>query len=250
MQALLRLVERRSEAKDNKLQIPEVEKKEFTEATGRVWDDCDKLIVLAKEGVPGYVVRKSKQWLELMKDAVKELEEWDPEEDVDDNDLFGDESSDNEAPASSSETTHDDDRAAISAGVKVQALKVLSRIPQSIHVVIKQRLEKRINDQQISGNETARLGTILKQTRQISELIDESAEGMYMGDLESCLKKAGKARAITIQVVESVSQSASEIETKEDKYVKRALEWIQQVDPGGVPQGQKTALTSRPKMIV
>lgn len=247
LQALLRLVQRRSEVKDNKTEIPDLEKKEVTEATGRVWDDCDKLIVLAKEGVPGYVVRKSKQWLELMKDAVKELEEWDPEEDVDDDDLFGDEFGGNEAPASSSETIDDDDRAAISAGVKVQALKVLSRIPQSIHVVIKQRLEKRDPVQQLSTNETTQLGMILKQTRQISELIDESAEGMYLGDLERCLKKAGEARAVTIQVVESVAQPTSETESKEDKYVKRALEWIQQVDPGGVSQG-KAVLTSRPKV--
>ncbi|KEF59097.1 uncharacterized protein A1O9_03941 [Exophiala aquamarina CBS 119918] len=247
MQALLRLVQRRNEVKYNKIEISEAEKKEFTEATGRVWDDCDKLIELAKEGVPGYVVRKSKQWLELMKDAVKELEDWDPQEDVNDNDLFGDESGDDEAPGSSADRTSDDDRAAISAGVKIQALKVLSRIPQSIHVVIKQRLEKRGNELQITANETTQLDTILKQTRQISELIDESAEGMYLGDLERCLKKAGEARAITIQVVESVAEPTSEDETKEDKYVKRALEWIQQVDPGGVSQ-KKVVLTSRPKV--
>lgn len=247
LQGLLRLVQRRSEVKNNQAEISELEKKEFTETTGRVWDDCDKLAVLAKEGVPGYVVRKSKQWLELMKDAVKELEDWDPQEEVDDNDLFGDESSDDEAPGSSDETTDDDDRVAISTGVKIQALKVLSRIPQSIHVVIKQRLEKHGNDQQLSTNENTRLGTILLQTRQISELIDESAEGMYLGDLERCLKKAGEARAITIQVVESVAQPISEVETKEDKYVQRALQWIQQVDPGDVSR-ENTVLTNRPKV--
>lgn len=247
MQALLRLVQRRSEAQNNKAEISASEKKEFTEATGRVWDGCDKLISLAKEGVPGYVVRKSKQWLEVMKDAVKELEEWDPEEEVDDNDLFGEESSNDEASASADDTAEDDDRAAISAGVKVQALKVLSRIPQSIHVVIKQRLEKRAGAQEPSANEITHFGTILKQTRQISELIDESAEGMYLGDLERCLKKAGEARAITIQVVESVAHPTSEAETKEDKYVQRALDWIQKVEPGELLQ-ENTVLTLRPKV--
>lgn len=246
MQALLRLVQRRSEAPNQKAEMSAPEKKQFTEATGRVWDGCDKLIVLAKEGVPGYVVRQSKQWLELMKDAVKELEEWDPEEEVDDNDLFGEESSDDEASGSTGETADDDDRAAISAGVKVQALKVLSRIPQSIHVVIKQRLEKWTNNQEPSTDDITQLGTILQQTRRISELIDESAEGMYLGDLELCLKKAGEARAITIQVVESVAKPTSEVETKEDKYVQRALEWMQKVEAGDVLQ-ENTVLTIRPK---
>ncbi|KAK5251875.1 hypothetical protein LTR40_011334, partial [Exophiala xenobiotica] len=217
------------------------QKQAFTEATGRVWDDCDKLALLAKEGVPGYVVRKSKQWLDLMKDAVKEFEEWDPEENLDEDDPFGESLSDDEHNDESDEAD-DSDRAAISAGVKEQALKVLHRIPQSIHVVIKQRLEKIDTTKPASSTHMTQLDTILKQSRHISELIDESAEGMYLGDLELCLKKAGEARALTIEVVESVIQpfakvgSADVAESKEDKYVRRALEWIQQVDTGRHPK--------------
>ncbi|KIX02800.1 uncharacterized protein Z518_08743 [Rhinocladiella mackenziei CBS 650.93] len=237
MPTLLRLVEIRSQAEEPQSAVLESEKKAFTEATGRVWDDCDKLTPLANEGVPGYVVRQSKQWLELMKDAVKELEEWDPEEVVDDEDLFGDALSDDDTEHESNEKTEPNDRAAISAGVKEQALKVLNRIPQSIHVVIKQRLEKMDAAAQTSSSHHAQLDTLLKRNRHISELIDESAEGMYLGDLELCLKKAGEARALTIEVVESVMQpmspTNSAAEAKENKYVKRALEWIQQVDPGG-----------------
>lgn len=241
MQTLLRLVETRSRDDSPQRELPEGEKKMFTEAVGRVWDDCDRLGLLAKEGVPGYVLRKSRQWLDLMKDAVKELEEWDPEENIDDEDPFGEALSDDEDSneAEANDTSDDNDRAAISAGVKVQALKVLNRIPQSIHVVIKQRLEKLDLRTQPSSPMMNDLDTILKRNRHISELIDESAEGMYLGDLELCLKKAGEARAITIEVVESVIQpfvstasSPTNTETKEDKYIKRALDWIMQVDTG------------------
>ncbi|RVX74051.1 hypothetical protein B0A52_01882 [Exophiala mesophila] len=230
LQGLLRLVHKRGQNKDPKTEVSESEKKSFTEATGRVWDSCDKLNALAAEDVPGYVVRKTKQWLELMKDAVKELEEWDPEEEFDRDDPFGQDFSDDDTPPDSEEKNDENDRAAISAGVKDQALKVLSRIPQSIHVVIKQRLEKSKPSPKLSAERITQLGTIMTQTRQISELIDESAEGMYLGDLELCLKKAGEARAVTMQVVELVVPSDSDEETKEDKYIKRALEWIHQVD--------------------
>ncbi|KAL2434855.1 hypothetical protein ABEF95_009507 [Exophiala dermatitidis] len=240
LQNVLRLLEKRSQKRDVQAELSSVEKKAFTEATGRVWDSCDKLVPLASEGVPGYVVRKSKEWLDLMKDAVKELEDWDPEDDIDDHDLFGEALSEDGSLDQEEEDAKNSDRAAISAGVKEQALKVLNRIPQSIHVVIKQRLEKIGSADELSKDQMARLDKLLKHNRHISELIDESAEGMYLGDLELCLKKAGEARALTIQVVESVLQpfqqvdnDGAHVETKEDQYVKRALSWIQQVDPGG-----------------
>ncbi|KIW32602.1 uncharacterized protein PV07_04132 [Cladophialophora immunda] len=243
MQTLLRLLEARSQTEKPAAELGEREKSGFTEATGKVWDDCDKLIPLAAEGVPGYVVRKSNQWLDLMKDAVKELEDWDPEDDIDEHDPFGINHSDHD----DSDNTNDNDnerntdRAAISAGVKEQALKVLNRIPQSIHVVIKQRLEKIPTDTVKTASQMSQMDTALKRIRHVSELIDESAEGMYLGDLELCLKKAGEARALTIEVVESVLQPISElsatttaaVETKEDRYIHRALQWIRQVDPGG-----------------
>ncbi|RMZ79053.1 hypothetical protein DV737_g3555, partial [Chaetothyriales sp. CBS 132003] len=195
-----------------------------TEATGRVWQDCDVVVAFAEGGIPMFVVSKAKQWLELMKDAVAELQQWDPEEEVDEADLFGD------AEANAS------DRATISAGVKDQALKVLSRIPQSVHVVVKQRLEK-VRQQQLSSHVRARLDPTLARLSSISDLIDESAEGMYMGNLELCLKKAGEARAVTIELVEHAlhgfiddDQRGQEKESQEDKYVKRALDWIRQVE--------------------
>ena len=242
VETLLKLLEARGQVSNPTTPPREPGKKAFTEATGRIWDDCDKLAPLVSEGVPGFVVRKAKQWLDLMKDAVKELEEWDPEDDVIADDLLGHHSGD-EASDDTGEKDDTRDSAAISAGVKEQALKVLNRIPQSVHVVIKQRLEKVPPEPDDSGSLTAQLDKLLGRTRTISELIDESAEGMYLGDLELCLKKAGEARAITIDVVESVIKPFSQqvsvttavSETKEDKYVQRALEWIRQVDAGTYP---------------
>ena len=233
MQVLLRLLEVRTRASDPAAEVREREKKAFTEATGKIWDDCDKLMPVAVEGVPGFVVSKSKQWLDLMKDAVKELEEWDPEDDVIEDDLRGgQQSTDESANRGGGDATND--RAAISAGVKEQALKVLNRIPQSIHVVIKQRLEKFVVDQSIVASHMMLLDMLLGRIRSISELIDESAEGLYLGDPELCLKKAGEARGTTIGVVQAVLLPFPPISSnaKEDKYVERALEWIVQVKPG------------------
>lgn len=237
--SLIRLVEARSKDGRPSSGVSEAKKSEVTEATGRVWDGCDSLVKLSQAGLAGFVARKAKQWLELMKDAVKELQEWDPEEEIDD-DLFGDAVEDAaDSPPGDKSNAEDDNRATISAGVKDQALKVLSRIPQSVHVLVKQRLDKfhPPTSTALSTQTRAKLEHILSGTRRISDMIDESAEGMYMGDLELCLKKAGEARALTIEIVEAVlipldetAPRADQSQTQEDKFVARALDWIRQVD--------------------
>jgi Grap2 and cyclin-D-interacting len=237
--ALSRQVEARSNDGQPSKEPSDTKKKEITEATGRVWENCDEIVSFSDAGLPGFVVRKSQQWLELMKDAVKELTEWDPEDEGDADDIFGDARSDDSAhEQSESEKQQSADRATISTGVKDQALKVLSRIPQSMHVVIKQRLAKwkpAVGDK-LPPSTRSHLDLLLTRTRNVSELIDEAAEAMYMGDLELCLKKAGEARAHTTNIVESVLQPLDSSpgtdqasDTPEDRYIKRALEWTKQV---------------------
>lgn len=239
--ALLRLVEARSKDGQPAKELSTAKKNEITEVTGRVWENCDEIVTFCDEGFPGFVIRKANQWLSLMKDAVKEFSEWDPEEEADAHDIFGDAHSDQESADTSEEADQQDsaNRATISAGVRDQALKVLTRIPQSVHVVIKQRLAKMgsVRNVALSLSTRKSLDLMLQRIRNVSELIDESAEGMYMGDSEACLKKAGEARAETIEIVQSVLQPFQEADagvadaaSQEDKYIRRALEWIRQVD--------------------
>lgn len=243
LRGLLILIDSRAKSLTLTEEVPLAEKQSITEATGRVWENCDAIILFANAGIPSFVVKKAEQWLALMKDAVQELQEWDPEEDVDD-DLFGDDDDADSDDGSDQESGDksggkDQDEATIAAGVKEQVLKVLSRVPQSIHVVVKQRLAKMPPDLLETSNNTmtqnkTTINDILKNARHVSECIDESAESMYMGNPELCLKKAGEARALTINVVESVLQpwrpSTDGKEAKEDAFIKRALLWIQQVD--------------------
>jgi Grap2 and cyclin-D-interacting len=238
---LVKLVEERSIDAQRSREISESAKKNVTEATGRVWECCDKLDNFSAGGLRSFVVHKCRQWLDLMKDAVKELTEWDPNDDIDDDDIFGCSQSDDDTTSTSG---HEDgekstDRAIISAGVRDQVLKVLTRIPQSVHVVIKQRLDKLPSSVSNSPSMDTknRLGETIRRIKNVSELIDEAAEAMYMGDPELCLKKAGEARAETLEIVQSALQpfeesaiASSQVESQENKYLQRALDWIRQVE--------------------
>lgn len=239
LRSLLEFVDARAKDGKPKSELNKKDKQAITEATGRTWETCDSLIKFSTDGVSGFVVKEIEKWLALMKDAVQELQEWDPEEDVD-GDLFGDADSDEEGSSAFTEKSKDHDQATIAAGVKDQALKVLSRIPQSIHVVVRQRIAKMPpeltnGDKSLDVKHKTILDKIIKQARNTSECIDETAEAMYMGDPELSLKKAGEARALTIDIVESVIPPwvpvTSETEPKkEDTFIKRALLWIEQVD--------------------
>lgn len=236
---LLTLIQRRERGGSHKSEPSKDLKQATTESTGKVWEACDAIIAFSTVGLPGFIVQRTESWLALMKDACEELKEWDPAEDVDD-DVFGLAGSDDESSGTFTDKARDQDQVAIAAGVKDQALKVLSRIPQACHVVIKQRLAKMPSDFQLGGSHLSSknkslLEDIIRNIRKVSECIDESAEAMYMGNPELCLKKAGEARALTIDIVESVVQpwiqSAEGLEPpKEDIFIKRALVWIQQVD--------------------
>lgn len=57
--------------------------------TGVLWEVCDDLISLAKDGMVQLATQKAESYHALLKDAIAELEEWNPDED-DDNDTFED----------------------------------------------------------------------------------------------------------------------------------------------------------------
>ncbi|KAL8861580.1 MAG: hypothetical protein Q9178_002104 [Gyalolechia marmorata] len=64
------------------LVMPEdhVEKKEdILQVTGQVWSACDRLIEIAKVGVVGVAMDKANEWEALIKDAIDEVEGWDPD---------------------------------------------------------------------------------------------------------------------------------------------------------------------------
>lgn len=236
---LLSLINQREGDADHKSEPTKELKQATTESTGKIWEACDATIAFSNAGLPGFIVQRTESWLALMKDACEELKDWDPAEDVDE-DVFGLAGSDDESNGTFTDKARDQDQVAIATGVKDQALKVLSRIPQACHVVIRQRLAKMPSNFQKGGSHLSKrnkklLEDIVRNIRKISECIDESAESMYMGNPELCLKKAGEARALTIDIVESVLQpwiplaEAAE-PSKEDVFIKRALLWIQQVD--------------------
>ena len=69
----------------------EGKKEEILHITGQVWKSCDQLKKIAELGIAGLALEKARAYHTLMKDALQEIEEWDPDED---DDFFGEADSD------------------------------------------------------------------------------------------------------------------------------------------------------------
>ena len=55
-------------------------------STGVIWAECDKLVALANDGIISLTARKIDDFHDLLKDAIAELEEWNPESDESESD--------------------------------------------------------------------------------------------------------------------------------------------------------------------
>ena len=58
-------------------------REEILQVTGQVWSACDRILATARLGIVGLAMNKAKEWEALIKDAIEELEEWDPDADDD-----------------------------------------------------------------------------------------------------------------------------------------------------------------------
>lgn len=252
LRTLLICVETRSRDGKPKREVAEGDKGAMTEAVGRVWESCDALSQLASGGVGAFVVRKAEMWLGLIKDALSELQEWDPEdeEDVDNlfNDALGNHSDEEDGDGDGSGNTPGEEGETVAKAepkavldAKNSTLRVLIRVPQSVHVVIRQRLQKwkmPPEKETLPADQREIVDGTMDKLRSISETVDETAETLYMGDLSECRRLLHRVWETTVQVVEAVLEpwenregNGIGIETKEDQYIKRSLDWIKQVEP-------------------
>lgn len=229
------------------------DKEAVTEATGRVWDSCDALVRVADDGVGTFVAREAEQFLALVKDAVKELEEWEPGEDEDGfQELIESDEEENEAEAD--EHVDGEQHAALNK-CKEEVLAVLRRIPMTLHVIIKNRLQKGL-PVEFEKQHVEKLNTVLEQYKRISDTVDEAAGTLYEGDMKQSLRHVQDAKQMTVDVAESLLHpwtfagnqgqlnSAANGPSKEDRYVQKALEWIKAAGSDRI-ESQATEATPR-----
>lgn len=191
--------------KESELSQPE--KNAITVATGRVWDSCDSLSDVSAKGVVGFVIRRVEEWRDLVKDAVKEIEEWDPDED--DGDFFeefmGENGVEGGGGSGSEESDGEKEDTAALHAHKKSTLRVLKPVAQVFPAISTNRLKNAGDVPSSSVAGIGKLESLLLDLQCIPEYIDEVAGALYEADLEKSDQYLQKAKSSATKAIDTVA---------------------------------------------
>ncbi|KAL4956210.1 hypothetical protein BDW69DRAFT_159110 [Aspergillus filifer] len=222
------------EKADKSLDNPE--KDTVTVAAGRVWDACDVLVDIAAKGVIGFVVRRAEEYRDLVRDAVEEIEQWDPEDDDDFfDDLFGEDGCPRKGGDDKDEDGGDDDEdTAAQQARKKDALRILKPVAQIYPALISNRLKK--GPTALEPSTVGILESLLKNLQQIPNHIDEVAGALYEDDVENYTSELKKTKSCASKAIDLVTMpwgSKSDPNAQEDagdKFTTWSKTWIKVVE--------------------
>ncbi|KAL9611642.1 MAG: hypothetical protein Q9167_003710 [Letrouitia subvulpina] len=215
--------------------VEELERKrqEILSTTGVVWEACDHLIATAQKGLVGLVVERADAWLGLVKDAIEELEEWDPN---DDEDGFG---SDDSRCGSEEGHLNGVKHYIINAQVaelkkmKEKSLTVVRLIKLLFPAVRKRRLLTFPPIERTSTVETfpkkeqvAALDLLIERLHGFSEEIDEVAGALYATSKEQVEERL---RNLRHKAKECTDMTKFNWKGKEDEFTAWSCKWMERL---------------------
>ncbi|KAI5282179.1 hypothetical protein KEM54_002917 [Ascosphaera aggregata] len=230
-------------------QIVLPDKQSVTVAAGRIWSACDVLASFARDGVVMFAIKKAHMYLELVKDGIRELDEWDPEGEDDADDFFLDDGLDDETPSldkrdisksstddSDTDTNTDNDGTRQLAQRKQKMLRVLRTVAKIYPAIETYRLKplakkhSDIKQSSLPQTQISQLASLLSTFRTLADFADEATGCLYDSDPDesarnlvevmNCAKRAVDfARSLYDNVDQDQKGPASD---DNDKYVKWA----------------------------
>ncbi|KAF9892361.1 hypothetical protein FE257_002138 [Aspergillus nanangensis] len=226
---------KKAKKKENDLSQPE--KDAVTIAAGRVWNGCDVLIDVAAKGVVGFVVRRVEEWRDLVRDAIEEIEEWDPD---DEDDFFDDLLSDHDEQSAlkkedGSESDDDDDGGgddeedmAMLHERKKSTLRMLKPVSQLYPAIVANRLKKPFE----SLSAIKQLELLMIQLQPISGNVDEVAGALYESDWpkHSQYLRNVKKCAVNAVNVAILPLDGSQHQGGEDRFESWSKTWLNVMD--------------------
>ncbi len=198
----------------------------ITVAAGRVWDACDVLVDVAAKGIVGFMVKRAEEYRDLVRDAVEEIEAWDPDEESDEffEDLLGDDEkrlavSDKPGAGGDSEREGEDEEEGSAAlhARKKDALRILKPIAQIYPTIISNRLKTAPTP--LVPSSIRILESLILSLRQIPNYIDEVAGALYENDLEKYRHQLEKSIKYASKAVDLVAFPWGSKQTSDDQAI-------------------------------
>lgn len=219
--------------------ISKAEKDGITVAVGRVWDACDAVSEVASKGVVGFVMRRVEQWRDLVRDAVEELEDWDPEEE----DEFFDElmGEDKDGGSDSDDEDGDEEDTAALQEQKKSTLRFLKPVAQVYPAILTYRLKNAGDKPLSSAAGIAKLESLMINLQSIPDQVDEAAGALYESNWDKAayhLKQSQKHAAQAVNLVATpwaAAESADGEQQLSDKFTVWSKTWLKVMDEVSKP---------------
>ena len=204
--------------------------------TGVLWESCDKLVELASKGLVSLAIQKADAYHALIKDAIAELEEWDPNELEDDSDS----DSDTDPLREQLETTHlkmegsvHSTRDTTSSIPHLQTLTLSHlRLIRLLYPALRKRrlltfpsLTSTISVPSTvpSPAQLQLLDAIMAQLKQFSEEADEIVGALYDGNEGDVMSRLQGMRELGILSMEGARLDWGD---KEDEFSEWSFRWV------------------------
>jgi hypothetical protein len=217
--------------KDKREEMAKGEKDTVTVAAGRVWEACDSLSGVAGKGVVGFVVRRVEQWRDLVRDAVSEIEEWDPEDEDDFFDMIGEEKEekdhDQDEDEDEDEDEDDDDSdndTAAQLEHKKSTLRLLKIVAQFYPALIKYRLQG--VEEFATAADVGKVEILMSHLEPVSDLVDEAAGALYEDDWERAVGFLSKIRNQAAMAANLLERPWDAATGAGDKYLVWEKTWL------------------------
>lgn len=246
--------------------IPAIEEQPFDEKEGRttlantgvVWEICDALISIASNGLVNVAAQKAEAFHSLLKDAIAELEDWDPDDEEEDGLLTSETSSSDHA---SDGELREGASPPLETAVRGMTLtppptpsplrRLLTDTLANLRLIrlLYPALRKRrvLTFPNISASsaleelpDTAQLirfDALLRQLGGFSEHADELAGGLYAHDEDEVVDRLRLTRASCKECVNAMRLDWS---GKEDEFTAWSKKWNDRFDQGST-EGHLTA---------
>lgn len=207
-------------------------------STGVLWAECDKLVALGSGGLTKLAAERVEEYHGLLKDAIAELEEWDPEEESESDADSLTSNKENTSSARPVDTSVEQSLKDLSlspiAALRKRTLATLRIIRVLFPALIKRRILTLTNIDSASTAESLpspphirSMDRLINYTKQLTEETDEVAGALYAGDEEEVEDRLKQLAEMSKTCVEEVRISWI---GKEDEFTAWAQKWIARLE--------------------
>lgn len=207
-------------------------------STGVLWAECDKMVALGLEGVTKLAVERVEQYHGLLKDAIMELEQWNPDEDSEsDTDSVTSHKS-NPSSTYTGDTPLERPLQNLSvssiAALRKQTLGTLRIIRVLYPALVKRRIltfptiDSTAKAENLpSSSQIRSMDRLVNHTQHFTEETDEIAGALYAGDEEEVDDRLTKLAEMSKTCVKGLRINWS---GHEDEFTSWAEKWMMRLE--------------------